>query len=61
MTKQITPKKYKCKRCGYVKTQYTNHNGNTWSWGRFNTCLNCPPWAKYPEYGGNTVWECLEQ
>lgn len=57
----ITAKKYKCQRCAHVVTQSTNHYGETYSWGRFNTCPNCPPWAKYAEFGGSTVWECLEQ
>jgi hypothetical protein len=25
-----------------------------------NCCPKCPPWAKYPEFGGSTVWECVE-
>ena len=57
----MTAKKYKCQRCGHVVTQSTNHYGETYSWGRFNTCPNCPPWAKYAEFGGCTIWECLEQ
>jgi hypothetical protein len=28
--------------------------------GRFNTCQNCPPYKKYTEFGGQTVWECME-
>ena len=55
-----TAKSYKCKRCGHVTTQTTNHYGETYSLGRFNTCPNCPPWAKYAEFGGSTVWECIE-
>lgn len=37
-------KKYKC----------------TWSYGHYNVCPNCPPYKKYPEYGGQTIWECKE-
>lgn len=55
-----TPKKYQCRRCGHVVTQTTNHYGETWSCGHYNTCPNCPPWAKYPEYGGHTTWDCIE-
>lgn len=55
-----TQKKYACERCGFKCEQETNHFGPTWSWGRFNTCPNCPPWAKYSEFGGSTVWKCLE-
>lgn len=56
-----TPKLYRCKRCGHETTQDTNHTGEAWSWGHFNTCAKCPPWAKYPEFGGQTVWECIEK
>ena len=58
---KITGKKYRCSRCGHVVTQQTNHFGNIWSWGCFNTCPQCPPWAKYPEFGGSTTWICCEQ
>lgn len=54
-------KHYKCRRCGHVTEQVTNHYGSTYSWGRVNCCPQCPPWAKYPEYGGQTIWDCLEQ
>ena len=57
----ITPKRYRCKRCGHVETQSTNHYGDTWSCGHVNCCPKCPPWAKYSEFGGQTVWECLEK
>lgn len=56
-----TPKLYRCTRCGHEAMQTTNHYGNTWSHGHFNTCPKCPPWAKYPEFGGHTVWECVEK
>lgn len=55
-----TPKRYKCDRCGYVTTQTTNHYQPTWSWDHTNTCPNCPPWAKYPEFGGQTTWTCID-
>lgn len=51
-------KPYACKRCGHVKEQMTNHYGDTYSWGRYNCCPACPPWAKFPEFGGATVWVC---
>jgi DNA-directed RNA polymerase subunit RPC12/RpoP len=57
----MTLKRYACKSCGHETTQSTNHYGSTWSEGRYNTCPNCPPHAKYPEYGGATIWLCLEQ
>jgi hypothetical protein len=56
-----TTKKYRCTQCGQVTEQRTNHWGPTWSWGRTNTCPECPPYKKYPEYGGATVWECMEK
>lgn len=54
-------KRYRCSRCGYETMQDTNHYGSTWSWGHVNCCPQCPPYAKYPEYGGQTIWECLEK
>ena len=57
---KITDKKYRCKRCGFETVQATNHYGNTWSFGRTGACPKCPPWAKYSEFGGRTVWECIE-
>lgn len=27
---------------------------------RVNTCPACPPFKKYPEFGGATVWDCVE-
>lgn len=59
-TLPVTAKQYQCERCGCISTQKTNHYGPTWSHGHFNTCEACPPWAKYPEFGGSTVWDCLE-
>ena len=50
-------KLYMCTRCGCKKEIKTNHDGNCWSWGKVNTCPQCPPWAKYPEFGGSTTWE----
>lgn len=60
MNKQ-SRKRYKCRRCGHVVNQTTNHYGSTWSWGRVNTCPKCPPWAKYPEYGSCTYWDCIDK
>jgi len=53
---KITEKVYKCQRCGHEVKQKTNHCGQTYSAGHVNTCPVCPPWAKYPEFGGSTVW-----
>ena len=52
-------KQYRCQRCGHVTEQNTNHYLQTYSSGHFNTCEKCPPWAKYPEFGGCTVWDCI--
>ena len=55
-----TRKRYRCRRCGHVTEQVTNHYGPTWSIGRYNVCPQCPPWAKYPEFGSKTDWDCLD-
>lgn len=54
------PKAYRCARCGYVTKQTTNHHTTTWSLDRCGVCPECPPWAKYTEFGGQTVWTCME-
>ncbi len=59
-TYPISLKAYACARCGFITHQSTNHYGGTWSVGHFNCCPNCPPWAKYPEFGGLTKWICQE-
>ena len=56
-----TIKKYQCKRCGYIKKIKTNHFEECYSCGHYNTCPKCPPFAKYPEYGGYTIWKCMEK
>lgn len=58
MTK-LSYKLYKCKECGHTTSMQTNHFGNTWSAGKMNTCEKCPPHKKYPEYDGQTIWECV--
>ena len=57
---EIKNKKYKCTQCDHEVEQATNHYGPTWSVGRYNTCPKCPPYKKYSEFGGQTVWECME-
>jgi len=57
---KIKFKKYKCKKCGFEKEIDTNHYGECYSWGRVNCCPECPPYAKYPEFGGSTTWICME-
>lgn len=56
-----TSKNYECTECGHRTKQTTNHWGSTWSWGRYNTCPSCPPYKKYPEYGGGTIWKCIDK
>lgn len=56
----IAPREYACSRCGTVTTLTTNHNGESYSVGRYNCCPNCPPYAKYPEFGSLTRWLCVE-
>lgn len=57
----ITDKRYKCTKCGHEMMITTNHFGNCWSIGHFNCCSQCPPYSKYPEFGGQTFWECQEK
>lgn len=57
---KILNKNYRCTKCGYETVSATNHFGTTWSFGRFNVCPKCPPYAKYPEFGGQTIWECMD-
>lgn len=54
-------KQYQCSRCGCISTQVTTHYGPVVSFGHVNTCPACPLWAKYPEFGGRTVWDCLDK
>lgn len=59
----ITPSKerwYACSRCATRKLIETNHFLECYSLGRHNTCPSCPPYAKYPEYGGTTIWIPLQ-
>lgn len=56
----MTYKNYQCSKCGYVMKIDTNHYGECYSWGHYNCCPKCPPHAKYPEYGGQTVWKCID-
>ena len=58
---KVTWKLYRCSECGCEKKQQTNHFGPTYSWGRVNTCPDCPPYKKYAEFGGSTTWECAEK
>lgn len=56
----LEEKAYRCSRCGHTMMILTNHYENCWSWGHINCCPACPPYAKYPEFGGRTDWICLE-
>lgn len=57
----ITEKEYACETCGFTQLQKTNHYSNTYSFGNFSVCPVCPPFEKYPQYGGQTVWVCQEE
>lgn len=57
----IKAKAYKCSRCGFEKQISTNHFGECYSLGTYNACPACPPWAKYPQFGGSTTWVCQEK
>ena len=61
MPPKVEPKWYECTKCGYRSRQHTNHWGDTWSFGHINTCPKCPPHAKYPEFGGMTLWKCVQE
>jgi len=54
-------KRYQCSQCGHVVKKTTNHYGATWSWGKVGCCSECPPFRKYPEFGGQTIWICLDK
>lgn len=56
----VRSKTYRCKRCGHEQQIKTNHFGECYSMGHFSCCPACPPWAKYPEFGGSTTWICVE-
>ena len=58
---KISYKDYQCSDCGHIKKIDTNHWGQCYSLGHYNTCPNCPPYKKYPEFGGSTTWNCLEE
>lgn len=60
-TNRIKSKLYRCKRCGHERQIQTNHYGECYSLGHYNACPACPPWAKYSEFGGLTVWVCTEK
>ena len=57
---RATAKRYRCRRCGAITVQTTNHSGPTYSWEHVNCCPDCPPWAKYAEFGGSTTWDCMD-
>lgn len=57
----ITTKRYQCSQCGHIVSQETNHYGQTYSLGHYNCCPACPPYKKYSEFGGRTVWNCIDQ
>jgi hypothetical protein len=46
---------YECAVCGYSVQQTTNHWGETYGFGNYNQCPDCPPFKR------PTVWKCKEQ
>ena len=56
----MTVKKYKCSECGHVEKHDTNHWGEFYSLGHLYACPKCPPYKKYPEFGGSTTWVIAE-
>ncbi len=52
---------YRCQACGFEQEQGTNHKGNTYSFGKLSVCPKCPPYKKYPEYNGQTVWQYVRE
>ena len=56
-----TEKIMRCRKCGCESKQVTNHQGSTWSLGHFNCCPQCPPYEKYPEFGGRTIWDYVRE
>jgi len=52
-------KLYKCSECGHEQEIQTNHFGECYSFGRYNVCPKCPPYKKYAEFGGATIWLCI--
>ncbi len=53
-TGKLSRKPYKCKECGHEKQIQTNHWGECYSLGNYNTCPVCPPFKR------PTVWICQE-
>lgn len=58
--KNTTLKLYECSQCGHQEKKETNHFGQCQSWREYNVCPKCPPFKKYPWYGGQTIWICKE-
>jgi DNA-directed RNA polymerase subunit RPC12/RpoP len=53
---------YRCSQCKTETTLKTNHTGEVYSQGsRFLSCPSCPPWRKYAEFGGMTVWQYVRE
>jgi hypothetical protein len=43
---KVSYKPYKCKACGHEKEIQTNHYGECYSWGNYNTCPSCAPYKR---------------
>jgi len=48
-------KSYQCKECGHEKEIDTNHYGECYSWGNYNTCPSCPPYKR------PNTWVCTAE
>lgn len=47
-------KLYRCKECGHEQRIQTNHYGECYSFGNYNTCPQCPPYKR------PNTWVCVE-
>lgn len=55
ITAKYSVKKYKCQECGHEKEIGTNHWGECYSFGNYNTCPTCPPYKR------PNTWICCEK
>lgn len=49
-------KDFKCRHCGHVKKIGTNHWGECYSLGNYNSCPACG-WKRPMDV---TIWDCIE-
>jgi hypothetical protein len=58
---KLSYKKYRCKECGAIKEIQTNHYGECYSAGHYNTCTAWPCKCAAAPFYNPTTWECLEK